>query len=113
MEKIDPRANKSRPEYWVGKLKGEVAYTPTQKNERAISEFAEDIAQHIELINVQKNYNVNSIMGTVDKMSETIETQATLINDLNDKVEENKKWILLIIGIELLAIVCMGLLSWA
>jgi len=31
------------------KLRSEIKYVPTQKNELAIKEFAEDIVQHIEL----------------------------------------------------------------
>ncbi len=89
----NPKQNKNRKEYWAHKLRTEVTYTPTQKCEKAINEYTEDIAQHIELIIAEKNSSKAEIADAVTKLSNKIDESHKITR------KDVITWVLLGIGI--------------
>lgn len=97
--------NKNRKEYWMHKLKSEVQYTPTQKNERAINEFAEDIAQYIELVNSKE-------VGLAERIVESESNVKKDIVDVLTEIKINRTIHYVTWGGIGLLFITMGLLKW-
>lgn len=97
--------NKNRKEYWMHKLKSEVQYTPTQKNERAINEFAEDIAQYIELVNSKE-------VGLAERIVESESNVKKDIVDVLTEIKINRTIHYVTWGGIALLFITMGLLKW-
>lgn len=97
--------NKNRKEYWMHKLKSEVQYTPTQKNERAINEFAEDIAQYIELVNSKE-------VGLAERIVESESNVKKDIVDVLTEIKKNRTIHYVTWGGIALLFITMGLLKW-
>lgn len=105
--------NKNRKEYWMHKLKSEVQYTPTQKNERAINEFAEDIAQYIELVNSKEEKISDKLYRNEVNVKGWVEanTEKT-IRDITLEIKTNRMIHYVTWGGIALLFITMGLLKW-
>lgn len=111
MEKLDPRQDPSRQEYWSHKLRGEVTYTPTQKNEKAINEYCEDIAQSIKIqMKTPTEEKAIGILNILGDLQEDNKVLYDYIIESNDRLDEIKKWVWLSIGTGL-GIIAATLLS--
>ena len=91
----NPKQNKNRKEYWAHKLRTEITYTSTQKCEKAINEYTEDIAQHIELILAEKNSSKEEIEDAVTKLSNKIDESHRITR------KDITAWVLLTLGVVL------------
>ena len=115
MEKLNPKQDPSRQEYWSHKLRGEVTYTPTQKNENAINEYCEDIAQSIKIqLKTPTEEKAVGILNMLGELKEDIRKYRNYTIGSNELLEtelnEIKKWVWISIGTGL-GIIAATLLS--
>lgn len=75
----NPKQNKNRKEYWTHKLKSEINYVTTQKNERAIDEYAEDVVQYIELCS-SKESKLEDLEGYMNKLQKSLDDSSGKID---------------------------------
>jgi hypothetical protein len=84
----DNRANPSKKEYWVHKLRTEVNTVPTGGNDLKITNFCEDITEAIEK---------NASSAIMDEQSEVIGRINAVYNAVNN-VSEKGIYVMVIMG---------------
>lgn len=108
----NPLEDKTRIEYWVHKLKSEVKFVQTNKNELAIKEFCEDIIQDAvghgtdvneALVEMKEGFSssLNNVRRSIDATREVNTGNAIEIGRLSKDVRDLTKKLLygsLIVG---------------
>lgn len=86
MERVDNRQNAQKKEFWISKIKGEINYQPTQRNEIQIGKLAEEIADT--LVETAVKPTSDRTMEILNRLNLIQAKQTALNEEMVDKMVE-------------------------
>jgi hypothetical protein len=109
MERVDNRQNVQKKEFWISKIKGEINYQPTQRNEIQIGKLAEEIADT--LVEKAVNPKTDRTKEILNRLNLVQAKQTALSEEMVGELLKPIYVIILLVSISIATSIVFGILA--